>query len=500
DANDPHPLLAEMPRLRWRVGSLTVVWNVGQTISSSILDFAMSGFDWFACQAIRVYENRGTSGCSLRRRRRQVCGKMIRSRLVLLPLIFVLSGQLPAQDARDVAAGGLSITEQCEALEQRVFGQWEALLKLLNDWISKEQPDLPAEWESLFGGLESLQRQADPETSTPGGDLSKEINALRKQIAGVNTRLVSLPEDNRKVAGEKIKRIEGRLETVEKELEELSKVCGRVRKNLEELRTAFDINTQLEGVVQSRETLSQQVQTMMAGIEVTGGGMAGTGTGKRPVLVATPLNAPGTNSLGMKFVPVPGTQVLMSVWETRVRDYRAFRPETNGEPDHPVVEVSWEDARAFAEWLSRKEGKRYRLPTDHEWSLAVGIGDRENATASPEEKDGKIEGVYPWGTQWPPPQGAGNYDASLACDRFDGTAPVGSFAPNQLGLYDLGGNVWEWCEDLYSSSVTYRVLRGGSWFDHGSANLLSSNRLRGTPSGRFDFSGFRVVLEVGSGG
>jgi formylglycine-generating enzyme required for sulfatase activity len=206
------------------------------------------------------------------------------------------------------------------------------------------------------------------------------------------------------------------------------------------------------------------------------------------------------NPLGMRFVPVPGTKILMSIWETRVQDFRAFRSDTVGVADHPVVNVSWEDAQAFCQWLSRREGKTYRLPTDHEWSLAVGIGDWESAKVSPADKDGKIEGVYPWGTTWPPPNGVGNYNSILNCDRFIGTAPVGSFAANQLGLFDLGGNVWEWCEDWYDSDQTLRVLRGGSWGLGTEFALRSSYRCRVAPTRRCDGDGFRVVLELGSGG
>jgi hypothetical protein len=107
---------------------------------------------------------------------------------------------------------------------------------------------------------------------------------------------------------------------------------------------------------------------------------------------------PFVNSLGMKFVAVPGTNVLFSVWETRVKDYQAFcdatgrsweKPRFQQTADNPAVNVSWEDAKAFCEWLSGKEGKGYRLPMDHEWSSAVGIGGRENAGATPKSKDMK---------------------------------------------------------------------------------------------------------------
>lgn len=151
---------------------------------------------------------------------------------------------------------------------------------------------------------------------------------------------------------------------------------------------------------------------------------------------------PWVNSLGMKFVPVPGTEVLFSVWHTRVRDFVAFVKATGhdatagmlsigsdgwksrgdtwekpgfGQTDrHPVSGVSWEDAQAFAKWLTkigRAEGKlgenqSYRLPTDWEWSVAVGLNEtRKGTPASKDEKKrmsirGGPSGRLPpaWGT------------------------------------------------------------------------------------------------------
>jgi formylglycine-generating enzyme required for sulfatase activity len=243
--------------------------------------------------------------------------------------------------------------------------------------------------------------------------------------------------------------------------------------------------------------------------------------------------SPYVNGLGMRFVPVPGTDVLMSVWETRVKDYAAYAAGNLGVDmgwkdvvyeghaqgdDHPVVKVSWEDAKEFCEWLTRREraaGRigehdEYRLPTDHEWSVAVGIGDREDPSLSPIRKDGKIDGVYPWGRQWPPPPGAGNYhgaEGGGSWGKIEGyrdghplTAPVGSFGANALGLYDLGGNVWEWCEERWSPSSTARVLRGGSWRNDSEIYLRSSYRSVVRPTLRDVSNGFRVVVEVDGGG
>jgi serine/threonine protein kinase len=248
-------------------------------------------------------------------------------------------------------------------------------------------------------------------------------------------------------------------------------------------------------------------------------------------------DAPLVNSLGMKFVSVPivggptaGKRVLFSVWETRVQDYRVFVNETKREwppafsqtPAHPAVNVSWEDAQAFCEWLTAHERKAgrlgvaeaYRLPTDHEWSCAVGIGAREDAAMLPTDKGKKVADVFPWGNQWPPPQSAGNlageelraelaggrHDKTLTTllpgwsDPFLFTAPVGSLEANALGLFDLSGNAREWCEDWLNKDEKGRVLRGGSWASGHQESLRSARRDVNGPTSRFYMNGFRCVL------
>ena len=122
------------------------------------------------------------------------------------------------------------------------------------------------------------------------------------------------------------------------------------------------------------------------------------------------------NSLGMVFRPVPGTEVQFCIWETRVKDYKAYAEANTGVDNnwkrpirnspftqtdmHPVVRVNWNDAQAFCAWLTKKElaagklkaGQRYRLPTDAEWSVAVGL-EKETGN-SPNEKAEGIKGVY----------------------------------------------------------------------------------------------------------
>ena len=245
------------------------------------------------------------------------------------------------------------------------------------------------------------------------------------------------------------------------------------------------------------------------------------------------------NTLGMPFVKVPGTDVQFCILETRVKDYAVYATANIGvdnkwkeplfyrgksfkQPDtHPVVNVNWNDTKAFCVWMTKKElvegkikpGQQYRLPTDAEWSMAVGVGNEKGKT--PAEKnlifkplfDKEFKSVYPWGTEWPPQEGVGNYGdinygtkdpSNNITDSFGFTSPVGSFAANKLGLHDMGGNVWEWCEDVYDPAEKEspdRVFRGASWADKDSGTLLSSAR-NGfvSTSYRISFIGFRCVL------
>jgi hypothetical protein len=273
----------------------------------------------------------------------------------------------------------------------------------------------------------------------------------------------------------------------------------------------------------------------------------GTGTIPAPAAPAAPgkptgvaANAtkdqPFENQLGMRFVPVPitggptsGKTILFSIWETRVKDYAKFvedekrdwpKPEFKQGDDHPAVNVSWEDATAFADWLTKRErGKKrigpkdvYRLPSDHEWSCPVGIGKEEDSAATPVSKSGKISG-YPWGKQFPTPKGAGNFCGEETNrnpisgrrpipgydDGFDRTAPLGSFTPNPFGIYDLIGNVRERCQDWLDPAVPGNlVVRVGLWATSAEGDLNLSHRNWGTATHQIDDCGFRLVLEIRS--
>jgi formylglycine-generating enzyme required for sulfatase activity len=230
---------------------------------------------------------------------------------------------------------------------------------------------------------------------------------------------------------------------------------------------------------------------------------------------------PWENSLGMKFVPVG--DILMGIWPVRVKDFAVYcqakgrslpQPDFPQDGNHPVVLVNADDSRAFCEWLTAREiageqlaeGQSYRLPLDLEWSAAAGLPDEGRNT--PEERDGKIR-VFAWGKHWPPPAGAGNFaDNTLRRsgqptipgyhDGFPQTSPVGSFAPNALGLYDMSGNIWQWVEEPYNPTSRWGVMRGGSWATEKQAELSLTYRNVVDPAGREVIYGFRVVLVPGS--
>jgi hypothetical protein len=214
------------------------------------------------------------------------------------------------------------------------------------------------------------------------------------------------------------------------------------------------------------------------------------------------------NSLGQKFVPIPGTPAYFCIWDTRVSDYGRFVQETGRawkpagfpqKPDHPAVRINYNDATAFCEWLTQKEhasGKlpqdcEYRLPKDLEWSAAAGMG--PEAPGLPRDRDGAIPNCYAWGTNWPPPPGAGNFDPKLKTDKFPYTSPVGSFAPNKYGLYDISGNVFQWIkEDFDETGLGF--LRGGSWPDEAEENLNLSGRCKESKESGYKCYGFRSVI------
>jgi formylglycine-generating enzyme required for sulfatase activity len=160
--------------------------------------------------------------------------------------------------------------------------------------------------------------------------------------------------------------------------------------------------------------------------------------------------------------------------------------------NHPVDKVSWEDAVEFCKKLSelpeeKADGRVYRLPTEAEWEYACRSGSK---TAYTFGESSNSLGSHAWFG------GNSNYK----------TQPVGEKKANAWGLYDMHGNVWEWCSDWYGEypngavsdpvgpgEGAFRVIRAGSWL-HGAAGCRSAYRLRLNPSNRLSVNGFRIAL------
>lgn len=238
------------------------------------------------------------------------------------------------------------------------------------------------------------------------------------------------------------------------------------------------------------------------------------------LLPAVSLAAAYTDSItGMEFVPVKGGcfqmgdtfgdggekvhQVcvdgfFMGTYEVTQGQYQKIMG-TN--PSHfkacglncPVENVSWEDAQEFIRQLNERTGRNYRLPYEAEWEYAARSGGKNEQFAGTSDLDDL--GGYAW----------------FGDNSGKKTHAVGTRRPNGLGLYDMSGNVWEWCKDWYSDdyyakspqknprgplSGSDRVLRGGSW--NGSAGYArAAIRYYFTPGIRNHFLGFRLVLPAG---
>lgn len=240
-----------------------------------------------------------------------------------------------------------------------------------------------------------------------------------------------------------------------------------------------------------------------------------------------------TNSLGMEFVRIPAGSFTMgspsdepyrgkSEIQHRVtltKPYYIQTTETTVEQwqkimgrrmfgmrgikkDMPISKVSWHDVQKYIYKLNRIGEGRYRLPTEAEWEYAC----RSGSTTA-----------YSWGDQIQCSQAmyANNTKGLRECVGYvrskglstDKPAPVKSYPPNQFGVYDMSGNVWEWCEDVYkpygaeaavdpriAEQGAMRVRRGGSYFKHG-YSCRCANRAFGHPSSRLKTTGFRLVYE-----
>lgn len=213
-----------------------------------------------------------------------------------------------------------------------------------------------------------------------------------------------------------------------------------------------------------------------------------------------------TNAQYLRFVRASGHRppgvfelpvVVRPLQEIRFREFAAPYCWQDGEPpagrdDHPVVLVTWDDAREFCRWLSAETGRAFRLPTEAEWEKAA--------------RGGLPGRRYPWGSDIDASRA--NFLANPSSKPRQGTTPVRKYAANGYGLHDGAGNVWEWVSDWYRADYydqgpssnpagpttgTLRVVRGGGWTNDDVDYLRCAFR-HPVPPDTYSYSvGFRVV-------
>jgi formylglycine-generating enzyme required for sulfatase activity len=194
----------------------------------------------------------------------------------------------------------------------------------------------------------------------------------------------------------------------------------------------------------------------------------------------------------VKDFKIAATETTVAQWRVFCNATRRAMPDSPGwgwHEDHPVINVSWDDAMAYCYWLSEQKGAHYRLPTEAEWEFAAkGGGNGKDISFS----------------------GGTNIDSlGWYVATGYGTKPVGTKKPNELGLYDMTGNVWEWVSDWYDAgyyaaspkenpagprSGTYKIYRGGAW-SVPAANCRVSYRNVVPPSSSNFNRGFRVAAD-----
>ncbi len=219
--------------------------------------------------------------------------------------------------------------------------------------------------------------------------------------------------------------------------------------------------------------------------------------------------ADGTGGYGYNPDYDPATTARGDLFEGRDVRYSWTNPGFAQTDAHPVVNVTWHDAQALAAWLSKTEGRRYRLPTEAEWEYAARAGTNTRYYSGDEpESLVRIANTFDAHAKAYWPRLADQ--ALQGDDGFAFTAPVASFAPNAFGLYDMLGNTWQWTADLYDehyyahspvddpqgpSEGQVYVRRGGSWHTW-ALYARASYRNWNSPQTRYTLVGMRLVMDA----
>ncbi|WP_052736588.1 formylglycine-generating enzyme family protein [Aquincola tertiaricarbonis] len=223
--------------------------------------------------------------------------------------------------------------------------------------------------------------------------------------------------------------------------------------------------------------------------------------------------ADGSGGYGYSAAYDPAGSARGDAFEGRSPRYSWRDPGFPQTEDDPVVNITWGDAMALAQWLSRTEQRRYRLPTEAEWEYACRAGSRGRYGNGDDPANLRgaanlfdADALPPWRERWPDwvPQAAPWHDG------FAFTAPVGRFAPNAFGLHDMHGNVWEWTADWYGERYyaesprddptgppdgEVKVRRGGSWHSW-PFYARCSYRNWNSVATRYTLVGMRLVRDV----
>ena len=219
--------------------------------------------------------------------------------------------------------------------------------------------------------------------------------------------------------------------------------------------------------------------------------------------------ADGTGGYGYNRHYDPATTPRGDAFEGRDARYSWRNPGFAQTDDHPVVNVTWNDAQALAQWLTRTEGYRYRLPTEAEWEYACRAGTRTRYPHG-DDPQGLLNVANTFdqdaATLWPQWQ----KHALAGSDGHTFTAPVGSYAPNAFGLHDMLGNTWEWVSDWHGDHYyahsprtnpqgpakgSVRVRRGGSWHTW-AFYARCGYRNWNSPQTRYTLVGIRLAREI----
>ena len=264
------------------------------------------------------------------------------------------------------------------------------------------------------------------------------------------------------------------------------RIEGRHRKYLGSIRVGMPMYKYVNGVEDERKAPAQRHR---AGAAKTVGGIELVYIPGGPFMMGAPDGEGNDNENPRHKVTVSG--FWMGKYEVTQGQYEVVMGNNpsyfKGDTRRPVGQVTWHDAQLFCKKFSTKHGVRARLPYEVEWEYAC----RAGSTTQYYWGD-SMDGNYCW---------CGNNSENI-------THSVGGKRPNAFGLYDMSGNVWEWCTDWYDenhyrnnpavnlrgpSSGQYRVIRGGSWYDD-EYSIRSAYRGIGNPGGRSSCGGFRVVV------